>query len=476
MLQDEGLTPEAARKRLERAKPPVSRLESLRLPNGGYFWYLPEQFQTDEYWQQLVGALEETGSAYGAALSALDAHGGLVPALQFPAISGSPVAKSGHLGVGDVRDTLVDLELLEQFEDPILGSCLRFTRHAPFNLQSASERRAVLVAEDVLLAAFADWLRKMTLVSYNSVRLRKDAEIPEFGQYHWDCSALSYVYPLKTSSKKKASPGFVVADVVLKDGLTLKDAEYFFRKCSSLRSTRGIFPFLATLIATRFEPDVLKKGREAGLLLATPTNLFGKEVERALKEIVRMLSSATLSESPEQIENIFRGLDRFDGALQQLRGPLFELLVGYCIQTSQEGQVRVNLDVFHEGEQVNVDVLHIKGTQDYAAYECKGRLSETQISREEIEDWLTRQVPRILGHFRDHPDLSARRATVAFWTSGRFSPEALAYLAERKDATRRYSIEWKDGESVRKYARENRLSGVVQTLDQYYRSTKAGGL
>jgi hypothetical protein len=74
-----------------------------------------------------------------------------------------------------------------------------------------------------------------------------------------------------------------------------------------------------------------------------------------------------------------------------------------------------------------------------------------------------------VGYLRERPDLSQRKITVAFWTSGRFSPEAINYLDGKKAATLKYSIDWKDGQQVRDYARGNRLTGLIQVLENYYK-------
>ena len=167
-------------------------------------------------------------------------------------------------------------------------------------------------------------------------------------------------------------------------------------------------------------------------------------------------------------------MNGFEGAMQQLRGPLFELIVGHCLHRSEEGTVDISRNVTDvTGQRVNIDVLHTKGTQHVSAYECKGKLSESSISKDQVEDWLTRQVPRILEYIRSRDELKDRKKiSVAFWTTGRFASDALSYLEERKRSTQRYSVDWKDGQEVRCFATDNRLSGVVRMLDDYYRSPR----
>jgi hypothetical protein len=124
------------------------------------------------------------------------------------------------------------------------------------------------------------------------------------------------------------------------------------------------------------------------------------------------------------------------------------------------------------GQRVNIDVLHCRGTKFVTVYECKGKRSEALVSQGEVEDWLTRQVPRIIDYLRSREDLRHREIAVAFWTTGKFTPESVAYLEEKKKSTLRYSIDWKDGQGVRGYAKDNQMSGIVGTLDNYYQSAE----
>ncbi|HVT17770.1 MAG TPA: hypothetical protein VHQ90_16530 [Thermoanaerobaculia bacterium] len=232
LLRAAGVTDSAARKRLQRATAPVASLRDLRLPGGGRFWHLVQQLGTKEYWRALVAALEDTQSIYGVALNALDAHGGLIPAAQFSIVSGAPQRGAGHVVLPEVKRTLEDLGLMEECKDPELGACLRLASVSGFRVAEVRERRAARLAERVLLEAFKEWTRKLGLVSYEKVRLRGDDEVPVFGPYGFDYSAPSYVHPLGDAPAARC--GFLVADVVLRDGVTLKQCEYFLRKAKEL--------------------------------------------------------------------------------------------------------------------------------------------------------------------------------------------------------------------------------------------------
>jgi len=136
------------------------------------------------------------------------------------------------------------------------------------------------LAESILLSALRDWVRNLGLASYNKVSLRTDPRLPEFGQFHWDLVGPSYVYPLATAAGGKVGPGFFVTETLLDRELSIADFSYFTRKCQILRAGARTRPFMAMLLADRFQRDALVLGRNQGLVMATRANLFGERVAR----------------------------------------------------------------------------------------------------------------------------------------------------------------------------------------------------
>jgi hypothetical protein len=88
----------------------------------------------------------------------------------------------------------------------------------------------------------------------------------------------------------------------------------------------------------------------------------------------------------------------------------------------------------------DIDVLRVQGRTEVWAYECKGREPHGVVTLGQVEDWLDRQVPRIDAWFRNQERFSGYRLGVAFWTSGRFAPEALVRLEQSSANTKRYTI------------------------------------
>jgi len=97
LLVKQGLSGDAARQRVSRKPPDVETLRGLTFPKRARFIYLNHQFGTDQYWDALMAAIQETNPAYAAALAALRARRGIIPSKHFDIISGSPLRQKHQL-------------------------------------------------------------------------------------------------------------------------------------------------------------------------------------------------------------------------------------------------------------------------------------------------------------------------------------------------------------------------------------------
>ncbi|QDE70168.1 hypothetical protein [Myxococcus xanthus] len=480
LLQGQGIPAATARKRIERAPPEVQKIKNLRFPHNERFVYLKEQWNTEEFWQALLKALDDTGSVYGLALHALKARGGLVPRKHFSIICGSPEFLKKHVPAQGVLERGLDLRLFRLQTHARLGECVTFGERLPLPSIPLNAVRARRLTEDLLLNALKEWLRNLGLGSYESVKLRSDEapaeEQPRFGQFRWDLTAPSYMHPLLTfdrRSKSGGNPGFIVADVVLGTTLTEQQVEVFLHKCEVMRYQRKTRPFLAFLIADHFERQAFALGRNRGLVLATPGAVLGEDVGTALQTLLSTLTHATdaVVQNPLVVIDLVNRLSKIEGAAGNLRGALFEMIIAHLVRVNEgnETQLGVGITDPTTGARAEIDVLRTKGSQEVAVYECKGKSPNTRVSREEVEKWLKISVPRIDAYLHAHPNHHACRVRkFEFWTSGTFVPEARQLLQQAKASTRKYQIDFRDGEGVLEYARDIRDTHFLELLSQHF--------
>ena len=264
----------------------------------------------------------------------------------------------------------------------------------------------------------------------------------------------------------KPTPGFFVADVILDIELSVNSVAAFLRKVTMLTGLRKTRPFIPMLIADRFSLDALKLCRAKGIITTRPETLFGQDVARALEDLLHTLTN-TSTASIERIEKLFSKLSVIEGAAGNLRGALFELIVGHCVHLLEGGEITLGpvLTDMKTGKQAEVDVL-LERQRQLTAYECKGYRSPVRLP--EVEKWLTQKVPTIHAALKVQDRYSSTEFAFEFWTASSFEPDAEDFLLQAKRSTRRYHIGWKNGLDIRKYAEGIKAPGLRKIIDDHY--------
>lgn len=473
-LEADGVAPATARKRIERAGGPVQKLVHLPFPKGVRFMFLDEQRGTRAYWNALVRDIAVAGPAYAAALSAMIARGGVVPERHFPIVCGSPINQSGQLSAATVLSRLQGADLLHRTEAVGIGACISLKDSLLLNAQEDAALSARLRTEEVLLAAVTDWARKLGMASYDSIRTRNAGDgPPRVGTFMWDLTGPSYLRPMvRRAVDGKPVPGFLVADVVAGETLDENAVAAFVRKCTLVGSLKKLPPLFPVLVGDAFTREAFRLGRSHGVMMATPELLFGREVAEALKSLLHTLTKAAAMavEKPEVVDALFNSLGQIEGAAGNLRGDLFEMLVGHCVVKLDHGSIDIGKKVVDpkSARGVEIDVFRVKEYQEVWSYECKARAPTQVTTLADVETWLIEKVPRIHSWATREERFQGCAFHYEFWTCGTFAPDALQRLAAAKAETSRYAIGWKDGPEVRQYAARLKPKAVLNMLDRHF--------
>jgi hypothetical protein len=174
LCADHGTTPEAARKRLSRARPPIRSYPVSLLPKREAFFYLQNDRGSDRFWLNLMRDMRETDSAAAAAIDGLMARGGVVAAEEFPVISGAPVKQKKQIPGELILSRLEEARLISRRTMPNVGEAtpqtlcaeplvpLHWGSEGPLGVEVALSRRPttgggptrVLIHEFLLGASF----------------------------------------------------------------------------------------------------------------------------------------------------------------------------------------------------------------------------------------------------------------------------------------------------------------------------------
>ncbi len=166
---------------------------------------------------------------------------------------------------------------------------------------------------------------------------------------------------------------------------------------------------------------------------------------------------------------LFDSLSNIEGSAINLRGALFELIVGHLVYKGEGNSIDIGVKVTNsEGKSAEIDVRRVKGDHQLAIYECKGNQPSTKISIDDINLWIGKKIPIIRGALLQEKRFENITMIFEYWTSGEFSYEAIELLKKKRNKTKRYTINWKNGNDILIYARKIKSTTMVDTLNQHY--------
>ena len=476
LVEDLGLTPAAARKRVSRATGEVKRLAYITFPRKARFIYLQQQFASPQYWENLTNALLETNSAYGLALAALRLRDNLVPVEHFSIACGSPLQQAKHLSPDIIFERLERAGLLQKIVMPGLGECISLIQSPGHYKHMIADVRARLFTEELLLLALRNWLRKLGIVSYDKVVTRQDKSQPKVGTFAWDLTAPCYLGCIVQFGKDgTVKPGFVACDIYLGDNLVDSSGiQPFIHKCITLRTLRKVGACLQIFVADEYTHDAFLKLKSAGVIPATPGNLFGDEVAQGLKELTSVLrKAAETSIDLDSFNSLFKKLSKIEGASSQLRGALFEYLVADVARKTVSTWIMMNkVLTLTNGKKVEVDVTAIKENISVTFIECKGYNPNAMVSDYDFKRWLQDRVPLLFKYIKSHPDWKNYKIYFEFWTTGSLSTEAIAMFnnAQKKIKKTRYKIKLRLAPDILSICKLTNDNGLITTFKNCFMS------
>lgn len=472
---DEGVAPAAARQRLSRAKSSYTKLAGIQFEKRARFIYLDSQFATHDYWKGLERAFREHGMSYWCAIAGLRAREGACLKSQFPIVCGAPLMRKGQIAPDTILERLKAVGVLKETTEENFPEPLVTLNPMNFGVIETSGLRALNVAENVAIHAIHEWARRVGLGSYAAFRLRNGSELPVVSSVAWDITAPSYARPLARFSNGQMKPGFFVSDVVLGVRLSVEAVEVFIRKHDMASAPLGVAPIMPFLVADWFDQEAYDAARSAGVIAVTVEQLLGKTLAAALQALVQILSDlgATASVNAEKIEMVLNELTRIEGAAQNLRGDLFELVIGNVVKVIEKGSLSVGREIRHRTQALKAELdvwLNYEDFNNTLIIECKAKVPGSKVSEAEVRKWYEKKISRIVEILRSEPYYSERILRFEMWTNGLFHPKALAWLKDKKTEfeDEGYSVGWRDGVAVKRYCNKVRDKAIQNILREHY--------
>lgn len=467
-----GLSPAAARQRVSRGAPQIKRLAYLPFARKARFLYHQDEYASPYYWDRLYAAILSTGGPYARALGAVQARE-VIPLEHFLGACGAPIAQKKKVSAHTVLDRMVNANVLVKQSLPGLGLCVMskktYERHQ-INLDKlAAAARSRLIAESVLLDSIREWLRRLAMVSYNTVRTR-GAEMPRVGTFAWDLTAPSYLTSVLTRLKSNGvKSGWVVCDVLLIENVQLTHVEPFLHKVRSIEALKRIGRTMFIFVAQGYDTDAFKALKSAGIMPATPASLFGKDVADGFRDLVHTLNETAQGViDSEKFDQLFSKLGKLEGAIGNMRGAFFELLVAEVVRKTAAGQVRLNKICKGEDGSAEVDVYYINEGIEAQMIECKGIAPGTLVDDEEVGLWLTTRIKRVRHHLQQL-GWSGPQPRFELWTSGTLSEHAHDRVKKTRQANKnKFEINVIEGEALRTTVKALNDASLLKTFEQHF--------
>jgi hypothetical protein len=473
LVDNHGLSPDAARQRISRAPEDVRRLSSLPFAHSAAFVYLKSQYATEEYWESLYEAIFSVEGTYSRALASVLCRE-VMPVHHFYIACGAPIAQKRHIASRAALKRLTDAGVLIEDTLPGIGPCVmtRQTFASPEFDAIAAGVRSRLMAESVLLDSIKEWLRNLAIASFNSVTLRgaPEEQLPSVGTFNWDLSAPSYSTALAERRKGELNPGFIACDVLLIDNVSISAIKPFLHKVKTLQALKNIGRVMFIMVGQRFDNDAFAALRTAGVIPATPESLFGKEIAVAFRDLIKTLKDTVQGVvDSAKLDDVITRLAKLEGALGNMRGSFFELLVAELVRKTFSGEVQLNKICLGDDGKAEVDVWAVKEGVSARIIECKGMASGALVSDEEIGLWLTTRIKRVRHHLKNILHWNKPKPQFELWTTGVLSPEAQHRIEKTRNAnSAKFDLIVVGPEEVRKAAKSVNDESLLKTLEHHF--------
>lgn len=466
-----GMSEAAARKRIQRLSMSYQKLAGIRFEKNARFIYRPEDYGDTAFWNGLEKAFYTHGKSYWAAVVNLRARGGACPKDRFAQISGAPTARRRQLSPDAILDRLKAIQLLEEVEIKNQP----FVRFRPNHLRSAPIEiiNAKALAEFVALHGIKEWARKLGLGSYNKFCMRGDDDPAIVSGMTFDLTAPSYFRPLLQIVNGQAKPGFLACDINLHGAIEEDEVEAFVRKCDGAAFSSKVGRIMPMLVGDVFSAQALDLAKSKGLLAITLENLFGIELAKALRDLVSLLTDAgaTASVNPDHLMQVMQVLTRIEGASANLRGALFELVIGSLVKDVEGGYLKTGQKLTdpETGHKAEIDVqLDKTDNAGFLIIECKAKNPGARVSESDVRKWYSDRVP-LIHRILDTPYKHVRRPFhFEIWTNGVFAESALKWLTQQPSTCAGYTIGWKDGAALKRYADRADNGSLRTMLNEHY--------
>ena len=444
--EDGSTGKDAIRKRLERLPKSIGRIRGFFKDNQTFFYYKEQQF-TERYFYALIESLKQ----HYCIINSLQYHKGYIKKDELASYSFSPIENlKSHKNFSNVVRDLSRIGLIIEEED-------YYTLSPNISSSNKSAYKAIEIVKKNILSHFYDLNRNIGFISYNGGNFNS-----EFSKFQFSFTAPSYICGL-------SKPSFVLADIMIGGSNDEENINFFLTKINTIKKTHKKSTFIPYLITDSLSNEAFSKLKENGIVIGLIDKLFGREYKELMESLIDVITniSVILKKEPNKFIEIIKKFDKLiDGKTNNLRGDLFEFIVGYyhsnLCQSIDIGKIYKD-----DGKKKEVDV--------YASYQdkiilCECKAYKTPISLDIIEKWNEKIafIYKVIEKNRSFTSDKNRDIIFEFWSISGFSEEATQYLQEKKNNLKKYKIEFYKRDEILKKAKDSNANKITDIMNEYF--------
>jgi hypothetical protein len=327
-----------------------------------------------------------------------------------PAVTRYDVAKLAALEIGrpevpdwhetnGVIDGLVELGVLspaqvfgpaeawEGNKTLIKAAGLSFSR-TNLNASFLAMRERVRVG---VAASMADWLEKNSFAGTKTAK-HGTPESPGVNYLGLPFDILAFTFVSGIVEREGGTAGRALVGDVLLDQCNLAYAKSFIHRVRQCASKQKQWP-LHFVLAKGFDRDAFNYLREQGSLVWHQSQLLGQKTADAIQRTLTLVESLVRKQDldPGLLALVFDGLENYESLFGNLKGKLFEILVGYLLQKVGY-ETWLGWQIAEGKEEYDVDVVGRRGRELVFA-ECKGGGAKSIVSETQVKRHFTKRSP-----------------------------------------------------------------------------------
>lgn len=471
LMNNPNISADTARKRISRAEfssANICKLKGLAFRNRAVFYYHKSRFGSPYYWESLHEALKRANSVYSFTIAALIARGGVIPKEHFPIQCGAPFRMARNMSFERVLKDLLDVNAIREINIAGVGDCISLIQDDAY-VNNGTSIKARLLAEDILINAVSSWLKNLNFGSYDKVVQNREEKHKSVNSFYWDISAPSYLTSLTTITSEQKKPGFVVCDVMLDRIVNEADISPFLNKVKKSQFSRNQGKCLYIFVAQKYTKEAFELAKKAGIIPATTRNLFGKDVEEALKSVIEVFSRLTLYvDAPEKVQELFSKLEKIEGAVGNLRGTLFEFIAAESLrQLYPNVEMGKKIKAITNSKKYDADIF-VEKPNETLIIECKSGHPKALLDHNELKRWLHEQVPNMHKTLVSQEAGVNRQYSFEMWSTKELKEESKELLNKVQNSLSKYSINVRTGIEVKQEVAKANKQNLLDLLDQHY--------